>query len=111
LAQASQYAPKLPPAQSGVDPALEPCGQGLIRQGRADDRLDDFMQVCEALNGIGQGLLVDLGVLGADAALHRKMAQGTREHAFAATSAGSLACDVQTRIAPAKDEDCLLQGY
>ena len=26
-------------------------------------------------------------------------------------AAGSPACDVQTRIAPAKDEDCLLQGY
>ena len=49
------------------DPAFEPCGHCLVGQGGADNRGEDFVQVGEPLNGIGEGLLVDLGVLGFDA--------------------------------------------
>ena len=42
------------------DAALEPGGQGLIGEGGANDGREDFMQVGEPLNGIGEGLLVDL---------------------------------------------------
>ena len=47
--------------------ALEPCGEGLIGEGRTDDGGDDLVQVGEALHGIGEGLLVDLGVFRPDA--------------------------------------------
>ena len=40
---------------------------------RADDGLEDFMHVSEPLNSIGEGLLVDLGVLGADAVVDGAM--------------------------------------
>ena len=46
---------------------FEPCCQGLIGEGRADDGRDDFVQVGEPLHGIGEGLLVDLGVFRPDA--------------------------------------------
>ena len=49
------------------DPALEPCCQGLIGEGRADDGGDDLVQIGQTLDRIGEGLLVDLGVFGADA--------------------------------------------
>ena len=49
------------------DAAIEPGGQGLIGEGGPNDGREDFMQVGEPLNGIGEGLLVDLGVLRADA--------------------------------------------
>jgi hypothetical protein len=49
------------------DPPLEPGGQGLIDEGGPNDCREDFMQVGEPLNGIGEGLLVDLGVLPPDA--------------------------------------------
>ena len=49
------------------DAALEPGGQGLIGEGGPNDGREDFMQVGEPLNGIGEGLLVDLGVLRPDA--------------------------------------------
>ena len=47
--------------------ALKSGGQGLVGEGGPNDGREDFMQVGEPLNGIGEGLLVDLGVLGADA--------------------------------------------
>ena len=42
------------------DPAFEPCCKGFVGEGRADDGGDDLMQVGESLDGIGEGLLVDL---------------------------------------------------
>ena len=47
-------------------PALEPPGQGLVCHGGSDNRLDDFMEVGDALDRIGEGLLLDLGVLRPD---------------------------------------------
>ena len=44
------------------NPAFEPCGQGLVGEGRADDGGDDLVQVGETLDRIGEGLLVDVGV-------------------------------------------------
>jgi hypothetical protein len=44
-----------------------PSPQRFVGKRRANDGLDDFMQVGQPLNRIGEGLLVDLGVLGADA--------------------------------------------
>src|SRR5665647_626861 len=58
---------RVKPALHVRNPAFEPQYQGLVAQGRADDGHDDFMQVCEPLNGIGEGLLVDLGILRLDA--------------------------------------------
>ena len=46
--------------------ALKPRGEGLVGERRPDDGREDLMQVGEALNGIGEGLLVDLGVLRPD---------------------------------------------
>ena len=46
---------------------VEPGGQGLIGEGGPNDGREDFMQVGEPLDGIGEGLLVDLGVFGPDA--------------------------------------------
>ena len=43
------------------DAALEARGQGLIGQGGPDDGGQDFVQVGEALDRIGEGLLVDWG--------------------------------------------------
>jgi len=40
--------------------------QGFIGKRRADDGHDDFMQVGEPLNRIGEGLLVSLGILRSD---------------------------------------------
>ena len=48
-------------------PAFEACRQGLIGQRRPDNGGEDFMHVGEPLDRIGQGLLVDLGVLRPDA--------------------------------------------
>ena len=45
------------------DPAFEPGGQGFVGQGRPENGSEDFMDVGEPLNGIGEGLLVDLGGL------------------------------------------------
>lgn len=45
------------------DAALEPRRQGFVGQCRADDNGDDLMQVGEALNCVGEGLLIDLGDL------------------------------------------------
>ena len=55
------------PALHVGDPALEPGGHGLVGQGRPDNGGQDFMQVGQSLDRIGQGLLVDLGVVGFDA--------------------------------------------
>lgn len=49
------------------NPALERCCQGFIRKRRAGDGRHDFMQVGEPRNGIGEGLLVEVGFWGADA--------------------------------------------
>ena len=49
------------------NPAFEPCCQGFVGKRRADNGGDDLMQVGEPLDGIGEGLLVDLGVFRADA--------------------------------------------
>ena len=49
------------------DAALESGGQGLVGEGGPNDGHEDFMQVGEPLNGIGEGLLVDLGVFCPDA--------------------------------------------
>ncbi len=43
------------------DATLEPRCQGLVGKCRADDGRDDLVQVGQALDRIGEGLLVDLG--------------------------------------------------
>ena len=53
------------------NPAFEPCCQGFVGQRRADDGGDDLVQVGEPLDGIGEGLLVDLGVFRPDAVADR----------------------------------------
>src|SRR5262245_20291807 len=47
--------------------AFETCRQCLIRECRANNGCDDFRQVRQTLDGIGQSLLVDVGVFGANA--------------------------------------------
>jgi hypothetical protein len=47
--------------------ALKSGGEGLVGKSGPNDGHEDFMQVGEALDGIGERLLVDLGVLGAEA--------------------------------------------
>ena len=47
-----------------ADSGFKPGGKGLVGERRAKDGGDDLMQVGEALNGVGEGLLVDLGVVG-----------------------------------------------
>ena len=42
--------------------AFEPCRQRLVGEGGPDNGGQDFVQVGEALDRIGEGLLVDLGV-------------------------------------------------
>ena len=67
--------PILQPAQPAFHigkAALEARRQGLVRQGRPDNRLQDLVHICEALDRIGQRLVVDLRVLGAQA-----VAEGT----------------------------------
>jgi hypothetical protein len=49
------------------DAALEAGGEGLIGEGGPKDGRKDFMQVGEPFNGIGEGLLINLGVFGPDA--------------------------------------------
>ena len=49
------------------DSAFQACRHGLVGQGATEYRGEDFMDVGEPLNGIGEGLFVDLRVLGADA--------------------------------------------
>ena len=49
------------------NPAFEPCCQRFVGQRRADNCGDDLVQVSEALHGVGEGLLVDLGVFRPDA--------------------------------------------
>ena len=46
------------------DAALEPCCQGLVGEGRADDRRDDLVQIGQALDRVGERLLVDLRIFG-----------------------------------------------
>ena len=48
------------------DAALEPGCQGFVGQCRADDGRDDLVQIGQALDRVGEGLLVDLGVFGTD---------------------------------------------
>ena len=49
------------------DAAFEPCCQGFIGKRRADDGGDNLVQVGQALDRIGEGLLIDLGVFRPDA--------------------------------------------
>ena len=44
-----------------------PVARGLIGEGRPNNGREDFMQVGEPLDSIGEGLLVDLGVFRSDA--------------------------------------------
>src|SRR5262245_54442226 len=48
------------------DAPLQSGGQGFIKEGGPNDGAEDFMQVGEPLDGIGEGLLVDLGIFCAD---------------------------------------------
>ena len=48
------------------DPPFEPGGQSFIGEGCSYDRRDDLVQVGQALDRIGEGLFVDLGVLRTD---------------------------------------------
>ena len=70
------------------DAALEPRGQGLIGERRADDRRDNLMQVGQSLDRIGEGLLIDLGVFRADPVTDRAvgMAANSRVMALAPQS-------------------------
>ena len=58
------------------DAALEPCCQGFVGQCRADDGGDDLVQIGQALNGVGEGLLIYMGVLGANAVTDRLVGDG-----------------------------------
>ena len=62
--------PVLEPAQAVFhfgDPALQARGQRFVLQGGPQDGLKNFVQVCEALDCVGEGPLVDFRVLGPDA--------------------------------------------
>jgi len=50
-----------------ADAAFEAIHERLVGQGGADDGGNDFVKVGQALNGIGEGLLIDLRVMGPDA--------------------------------------------
>ena len=58
------------------DAALEPGCQGFIGQRRADNGRDDLVQIGEALDRIGEGLIVYMGVLGANAVTYRLIGNG-----------------------------------
>jgi len=47
--------------------ALQSGGEGLIGKSGPNDGHEDFMQVGEALDGIGEGLLVHAWILGLEA--------------------------------------------
>ena len=46
---------------------FESCCQRFIGECRTDNSRDDFVQVGEALDGVSEGLLVEIGVLSPDA--------------------------------------------
>ena len=46
---------------------LSPVCQGFVGERRTDNGCDNLVQVGQPLHGIGEGLLVDLGVVGPDA--------------------------------------------
>src|SRR5262245_61284013 len=48
------------------DPTLEPGRQGFVGQSRADDCCDNLVQVGQALDRVGEGLLIELGVFRPD---------------------------------------------
>ena len=61
--------------------ALKSGRQGLVGEGGPNDGAEDFMQVGQSLNGIGEGLVVDLGVFRPNAvadAYDRSMAAKSR---------------------------------
>ncbi len=64
-----------PPLHVG-NPAFKPRCEGFIGQRRADDGGDDLVQVGEALDRIGEGLLVDLGIFGSDAVAEGAVGDG-----------------------------------
>ena len=50
---------------------LSPRCQGFVGQCRADDGRDDLVQIGQALDRVGEGLLVDLGVFRPDSVADR----------------------------------------
>ena len=56
---------------------LSPVDQGLVSQRRPDDGRQNFMDVGQPLDRIGQGLFVDLGVLRPDAVAQRAVGSGS----------------------------------
>ena len=67
------------------DPAFEPRSEGFIDQRRPNDGRDDFVQVGEALDRVGEGLLVDLGVFGPDAVAEGAIGDGGKFEVHDAT--------------------------
>jgi hypothetical protein len=68
----------LPPRLHLPNAALKSCGQGLVGEGGPNDGTEDFMEVGETLNGVGEGLFVDLGVFGTDAVADRAVGGGSK---------------------------------
>ena len=58
------------------DAALEPGCQGFVGQCRADNGGDDLVQIGQALDGVGEGLLIDAGVFRPDAVADRAVGDG-----------------------------------